>query len=273
MTIKEAKFAGSAADVQKAPATKMHEYAFIGRSNVGKSSLINMLTKRKGLAMTSATPGKTMLINHFLINDSWYIVDLPGYGYAARSKKDLAKLDAMIRSYILERQQMTNLFLLIDSRLEPQKVDLAFMEWLAENEVPFSIVFTKTDKLGKQEANANVAKYCESLLEQWEELPPIFVTSSQTGAGRDELLGYIDEMNKLPLLEEAPAQKFPTNKKDEDMETKSEKSKAQDEKVQNNAEKNYPGAAVDNSDNEEVTSKEVKQRTCTLDFNPHTEGI
>ena len=142
MIIKEAKFAGSAPGVDKTPDTRMHEYAFIGRSNVGKSSLINMLTKRKGLAMTSATPGKTMLINHFLINDSWYIVDLPGYGYAARSKKDLAKLDAMIRDYILQRRQMTNLFLLIDSRLEPQKIDLKFMEFLAENEVPFSIVLS-----------------------------------------------------------------------------------------------------------------------------------
>lgn len=211
MIIKEAKFAGSAANVEKTPNTKLHEYAFIGRSNVGKSSLINMLTQRKGLAMTSATPGKTMLINHFLINDSWYIVDLPGYGYAARSKKDLAKLDELIRSYILQRQQMTNLFLLIDSRLEPQKIDLEFMEWLAENEVPFSIVFTKTDKLGKQKANSNVAKYCERLLEQWEELPPVFVTSSENGTGRDELLGYIEQMNTLPLLEEAPAQKFIEN--------------------------------------------------------------
>lgn len=208
MIIKEAKFAGSAAEVEKAPKTRLHEYAFIGRSNVGKSSLINMLTKRKGLAMTSATPGKTMLINHFLIDDSWYIVDLPGYGYAARSKKDLAKLDTIIRSYILQRQQMTNLFLLIDSRLEPQKIDLSFMEWLAENEVPFSIVFTKTDKLGKQKAAANVAKYCQRLLEQWEELPPVFVTSSENGTGRDELLGYIEQMNALPLMEEAPSQKF-----------------------------------------------------------------
>lgn len=211
MIIKESKFAGSAANVEKAPDSRLHEYAFIGRSNVGKSSLINMLTQRKGLAMTSATPGKTMLINHFLINDSWYIVDLPGYGYAARSKKDLAKLDAMIRSYILQRRQMTNLFLLIDSRLEPQKIDLEFMEWLAENEVPFSIVFTKTDKLGKQKASSNVASYCKRLLEQWEELPPIFVTSSETGAGRDELLSYIEEMNKLPLLEETPHQKFMDN--------------------------------------------------------------
>lgn len=211
MIIKEAKFAGSAANVEKAPDSRLHEYAFIGRSNVGKSSLINMLTQRKGLAMTSATPGKTMLINHFLINDSWYIVDLPGYGYAARSKKDLAKLDQLIRSYILQRQQMTNLFLLIDSRLEPQKIDLEFMEWLAENEVPFSIVFTKTDKLGKQKANSNVASYCQRLLEQWEELPPIFVTSSENGTGRDELLGYIEEMNRLPLLEETPPQKFIAN--------------------------------------------------------------
>ncbi len=269
MIIKEAKFAGSAPGVDKTPDTRMHEYAFIGRSNVGKSSLINMLTKRKGLAMTSATPGKTMLINHFLINDSWYIVDLPGYGYAARSKKDLAKLDAMIRDYILQRRQMTNLFLLIDSRLEPQKIDLKFMEFLAENEVPFSIVFTKTDKLGKQKASGNVARYCERLLEQWEELPPIFVTSSENGTGRDELLGYIEEMNALPLLEDEPAQKF-ISKTNTDIMEKNAKEKS---KCQTIAEKKYPGAAEDKADNGKVTEREVKQRTETLDFNPHSEGI
>lgn len=274
MIIKEAKFTGSSATVEKTPATKLHEYAFIGRSNVGKSSLINMLTKKKGLAMTSSTPGKTMLINHFLINNSWYIVDLPGYGYAVRSKKDIAKLDVMIHSYILQRPQMTNLFLLIDSRLEPQKIDLNFMEWLAENEVPFSIVFTKTDKLGKQKANANVARYCERLLEQWEELPPIFVTSSETGAGREELLAYIEEMNSLPLLEENPAQKFiNNNQNNNDMDKNAQKTAKEEAKAHTNAEKNYPGAAVDNSDNEKVTNEEVKQRTCTLDFNPHTDGI
>lgn len=270
MIIKEAKFTGSAPSVDKAPDTKLHEYAFIGRSNVGKSSLINMLTQRSGLAMTSATPGKTMLINHFLINGSWYIVDLPGYGYAARSKKDLANLDAMIRNYILQRRQMTNLFLLIDSRLAPQKIDLNFMEWLAENEVPFSLVFTKTDKLGKQKAKSNIAAYCETLLEQWEELPPIFVTSSQNGTGREELLGYIQEMNALPLLEETPPQKFIVNPNNSDDMEKDTNKKS---KCQTKAEKNYPGAAVDAADNDKVTQKEVKERTDVLGFNPHSKGI
>lgn len=206
MKINEAKFVTSSASVEKAPDTRLHEYAFIGRSNVGKSSLINMLTGRKGLAMTSAKPGKTMLINHFLVNDSWYIVDLPGYGYAQRSKEDLEKIDKMIRDYILYRPQMTNLFLLIDSRLKPQKIDMEFMAWLAENEVPFSIVFTKLDKMGKVAGNRNVAAYCEKLLEQWEELPPVFLTSSEDGRGRDELLDYIEKLNKLPLEGSEPTE-------------------------------------------------------------------
>lgn len=176
-----------------------HEYAFIGRSNVGKSSLINMLTGKKNLAMTSSTPGKTMLINHFLVNDSWYIVDLPGYGYAQRSKADRNRLEKIIKSYILQRKQMTNLFLLIDSRHKPQKIDLEFMNFLGEHEVPFSIVFTKTDKLSKKASDTNISSYCQSLLEQWEELPPVFVTSSETGAGRDSLLDYINQLNQLPL--------------------------------------------------------------------------
>ena len=175
------------------------EYAFIGRSNVGKSSLINMLTGRKGLAMTSATPGKTMLINHFLINDQWYIVDLPGYGYARRSKADRDRLEAIIKNYILNRAQMTNLFVLVDSRLEPQKIDLEFMEWLGENGVPFSIVFTKMDKLGSVAGERNVAAYCEKLLETWEELPPVFQTSSEDKRGRNAILDYIAQMNRLPL--------------------------------------------------------------------------
>lgn len=203
MIINTAQFVTSSATVEKTPQTSGHEYAFIGRSNVGKSSLINMLTGKKGLAMTSAKPGKTMLINHFLVNDSWYIVDLPGYGYAQRSKTDLAKIDNMIRSYILGRQQMTNLFLLIDSRHEPQRIDLKFMQWLGENGVPFSIVFTKVDKIGSNTAQQNVARYCERLLEEWEELPPVFVTSSEKGVGRDELLAYIGQLNKLPLLAES----------------------------------------------------------------------
>ena len=199
MIINSARFKISNTDVAKCPGDNFHEYAFIGRSNVGKSTLINMLTGRKNLAMTSATPGKTMLINHFLVNDSWYIVDLPGYGYAARGKDSRQQLRSMIESYILNRPQMTNLFLLIDSRHAPQKIDLDFMAWLGENEVPFAIVFTKIDKLGSEAGKRNVAAYCEALLEQWEALPPVFVTSGEKGTGREELLNYIEELNKLPL--------------------------------------------------------------------------
>ncbi|MBD5173712.1 MAG: YihA family ribosome biogenesis GTP-binding protein [Bacteroidales bacterium] len=199
MNINSAQFTISNTDVTKCPEGKMHEYAFIGRSNVGKSSLINMLTGKKGLAMTSSTPGKTMLINHFLINNSFYIVDLPGYGYAQRGKESREALRKIIESYILNRAQMTNLFVLIDCRHAPQKIDLEFMAWLGENEVPFSIVFTKADKLGPEAARRNIAEYCEKLLEEWEELPPVFVTSSQNGKGRDELLEYIEELNKLPM--------------------------------------------------------------------------
>lgn len=199
MEIKNAKFEISNSDVRKCPDTHAHEYAFIGRSNVGKSSLINMLVNRKGLAMTSSTPGKTMLINHFLVNDSWYIVDLPGYGYARRGKENREKLREMIEDYILNRPQMTNLFVLIDSRLEPQKIDLEFMAWLGENGIPFSIVFTKLDKLGNDAGKKKVGEYCQRLLEDWEELPPVFMTSSEDRRGREELLDYIDELNKLPL--------------------------------------------------------------------------
>lgn len=199
MLINTARFVISNADVAKCPDDSRHEYAFIGRSNVGKSSLINMLTKRKALAMTSSTPGKTMTINHFLVNDSWYIVDLPGYGYAQRSKASREKLRTMIEGYILNRKQMTNLFVLIDSRIKPQKIDLEFMAWLGENGVPFSIVFTKTDKLSKEARRKSVEAYTARLLEEWEELPPIFVTSSATGTGRDNLLDYIEQLNTLPL--------------------------------------------------------------------------
>ncbi len=201
MIINAARFETSSPDVAKCPSgnTPRHEYAFIGRSNVGKSSLINMLTGRKGLAMTSATPGKTMLINYFLINDSWYIVDLPGYGYAKRSKADRDRLEKMIKGYILGREQMTNLFLLIDSRHKPQRIDLEFMEWLGENSVPFSIVFTKLDKLSPTAGKKSIAAYCEQLLEQWEELPPVFATSSEDTRGRQAVLDYIDQLNRLPL--------------------------------------------------------------------------
>lgn len=199
MLVNSARFVTSCPSVDKCPNSAMHEYAFIGRSNVGKSSLINMLTGNKQLAMTSATPGKTMLINHFLINDSWQIVDLPGYGYAKRSKADRQRLETMIKSYILNRPQMTNLFLLIDSRHDPQRIDMEFMEWLGENGVPFSIVFTKMDKLSSNAGKVQTAKYCEKLLEQWEELPPVFRTSAVDTRGRDAILEYIDELNKLPL--------------------------------------------------------------------------
>lgn len=199
MIVNNARFIKSHQDVRNCPESRLHEYAFIGRSNVGKSSLINMLTGQKGLAMTSATPGKTMLINYFLVNDSWFIVDLPGYGYAKRSKTAREKLEKMIKDYILFRPQMTNLFVLVDSRLEPQKIDLEFMEWLGENSIPFSIVFTKTDKLSVTATNQNIEKYCAKLLEEWEELPPVFVTSATKGKGREQLLDYIGEMNRLPI--------------------------------------------------------------------------
>ncbi len=183
-------------EVDKCPSDLLPEYAFIGRSNVGKSSLINMLTGRNGLAMTSATPGKTMLINHFLINKNWYIVDLPGYGYAQRSAKGQEQIKRIIQSYILERVQMTCLFVLIDSRHDPQTIDLAFIEWLGENGIPFVLVFTKADKLKTGRLNANVRNYLNKLSEQWEELPPYFVTSSENRTGRDELLAYIEQINK-----------------------------------------------------------------------------
>jgi GTP-binding protein len=196
MNIKSAEFKISNSDYRKCPDTKLPEYAFIGRSNVGKSSLINMLTGRKALAKTSATPGKTLLINHFLINGEWYIVDLPGYGFAKRSKESREQLSRMIQGYVLGREQMTNLFVLVDSRLKPQKIDMEFIQWLGENGVPFAIVFTKMDKLGKVAGPAAVETYKKELLKTWEELPPIFMTSSEDARGRDELLGYIDEINK-----------------------------------------------------------------------------
>ena len=195
MVIKTAEFVISNTDFRKCPDTGLPEYAFIGRSNVGKSSLINMLTGRSSLAKTSQTPGKTMLINHFIINKSWYIVDLPGYGYAQRGKKAQEQLREIIESYILGRAEMTNLFLLIDSRHAPQKIDLEFMEWLGENEVPFSIVFTKLDKLGVNAGKLKIEEYKKVLLERWEELPPIFATSSEDGRGRDEILDYIEQIN------------------------------------------------------------------------------
>ena len=193
--IKSANFVISNSDVRKCPQDGKPEYAFIGRSNVGKSSLINMLTRRKKLAMTSATPGKTLLINHFIINDEWYLVDLPGYGYAKRSKSQSEKLQEIISGYVLGREQMTLLFVLIDSRHEPQKIDLEFIQWLGENGIPFSIIFTKADKLTKTALESNLAAYRSRLLEEWEELPPIFVSSSESSLGRDEILQYINDVN------------------------------------------------------------------------------
>lgn len=196
MEITSAEFVISNTDVKKCPAGTFPEYAFIGRSNVGKSSLINMLTARKGLAMTSATPGKTMLINHFLINKNWYLVDLPGYGYARRGQKGKDQIRTIIEDYILEREKMTNLFLLIDSRLEPQKIDLEFMEWLGENGIPFSIIFTKADKLKSGRLKMNINAYLRELSKQWEELPPYFISSSENRTGRTEILDYIESINK-----------------------------------------------------------------------------
>lgn len=196
MNINKAEYVISSPTVQKCPQTSEAEYAFIGRSNVGKSSLINMLTNRKGLAKTSAMPGKTILINHFKINDSWYIVDLPGYGYAKRSKKEQDKLTKMIRGYILGREQMVNLFVLIDSRHAPQRIDLEFIQWLGENGIPFSIVFTKADKQSRTRTQENVAEFLRTLKKEWEELPPHFITSSETRMGKEELLEYIDEINR-----------------------------------------------------------------------------
>ena len=195
MEIKSAEFVISNTKVELCPKGDLPEYAFIGRSNVGKSSLINMLTKRNKLAMTSATPGKTLLINHFLINKDWHLVDLPGYGYAARGKKQVEKIQKIIEDYILEREQLINLFVLIDIRHEAQKIDLEFIEWLGENGIPFSIIFTKADKLSAGKVKANAKAYMDELSKQWEELPPYFVTSSETGKGREELLQYIGEIN------------------------------------------------------------------------------
>lgn len=195
MLIKSAEFVVSNSRVEKCPTTGLPEYAFIGRSNVGKSSLINMLTGRKGLAMTSQKPGKTQLINHFVINKEWHLVDLPGYGYARLSKDGRDGLRRMIEDYVLERRELVCLFVLLDARLEPQKIDLEFIEWLGEESVPFALVFTKADKLSKGKLSANISAYKDRLLEGWEELPPLFITSSEERTGREELLNYIEGIN------------------------------------------------------------------------------
>lgn len=196
MKIKSAEYKSSSPRADMCPKTTIPEYAFIGRSNVGKSSLINMLTGHSKLAMTSSTPGKTMLINHFLINDSWYLVDLPGYGYAQRGKREMDKLKNLIEHYVLDREQLTCLFVLIDIRLEPQKKDIDFLNFIGENGVPFAIIFTKADKLKKQQINPTVDKYVKFLEESWEELPPYFITSSESRLGKEDVLDYIESINK-----------------------------------------------------------------------------
>ena len=195
MEIKNSQFVISAPTVEKCPKDNKPEYAFIGRSNVGKSSLINMLCNHKGLAKTSATPGKTLLINLFLVNREWYLVDLPGYGYAKRSKSVQDQLQRMISSYILQRQQLVNVFVLIDIRHDPQKIDREFIDSLGVSSVPFSIVFTKADKLGPVKARQNAERWMESLRDTWETLPPYFITSSEKKTGRQEVIDYIGQIN------------------------------------------------------------------------------
>lgn len=196
MKIHSAEFVVSNTAVDKCPKEKIPEYAFIGRSNVGKSSLINMLMERKHLAKTSSTPGKTQLINHFKINNSWYLVDLPGYGYAKVSKKKKATFQKYIENYFQQRKQLVCSFILIDCRHEPQKIDLDFMQFLGENYIPFAIIFTKADKLSPTKLQEQINSYKSKLLEFWEELPTSFVTSSSSGLGREEFLSYIDQINK-----------------------------------------------------------------------------
>ena len=196
MEIKYSEFTLSAPNANMCPADMRPEYAFIGRSNVGKSSLINMLCNHKGLAKTSATPGKTLLINHFIINKEWYLVDLPGYGFAKRSKTERQKLENMIRGYILQRQQLCNVFVLIDIRHDPQAIDVEFIDWLGESSIPFCIVFTKADKLAPTKVKPAAEAWMKHLEERWEELPPYFITSAEKKLGRDEVLNYIEQINK-----------------------------------------------------------------------------
>lgn len=196
MKITSATYIGSKASVSQCPNSNLPEYAFIGRSNVGKSSLINALTDRRNLALTSSTPGKTMCINHFIINEEWYLVDLPGYGYAQRGKKEMEKLKNMINGYVLNREQLTCLFVLIDIRHDPQKVDIEFIHFLGCHGVPFGLVFTKADKLSPSKIKSTAEKYLSHLKDDWEELPPYFITSATNKLGKDELLNYIDSINK-----------------------------------------------------------------------------
>ncbi|WP_298766246.1 ribosome biogenesis GTP-binding protein YihA/YsxC [uncultured Polaribacter sp.] len=196
MKIKSAEFVMSNSNVMKAPKDRLPEYAFIGRSNVGKSSLINMLMERKDLAKISGKPGKTQLINHFKINEEWFLVDLPGYGYAQVSKKKRVIFQYFIENYFKEREQLVCTFVLIDSRHDPQKIDLDFMQFLGENQIPFCIVFTKADKLGSSKLNKQITSYKKKLLQHWESLPETFLTSSSTGLGRKEFLSFIDQINE-----------------------------------------------------------------------------
>lgn len=191
MNINYAAFKCSSEKIEQCPEGDMREFAFIGRSNVGKSSLINMLTARKDLAKVSGTPGKTRLINHFIINDTWALVDLPGYGYAKASKKTREAFSKLITDYVTKRENLFILFVLIDSRLDPQKIDLEFIDFLGENGIPFGIIFTKADKLAQRIVNANVNRFKEKLAESWDELPPIFITSSENKKGRDDVLDFI----------------------------------------------------------------------------------
>lgn len=195
MKIKKAEFVISNTEYKKGPEDGKPEYAFIGRSNVGKSSLINMLTSKKKLAKTSGRPGKTQLINHFIINDEWYIVDLPGYGYAKASKQSRAKWEKFIVEYLTNRQSLVTIFVLLDSRLEPQKIDIEFMNWCGEKQLPFSMVFTKTDKLSSTALQKNLAKYKKEMVKQWAELPPVFITSAESKFGQEKMLNYIGELN------------------------------------------------------------------------------
>ena len=197
MKITKAVFAGSSEKLSDRPKARLHEFAFIGRSNVGKSSLINTLCGVSKLAKTSATPGKTLLINHFLINDSWYLVDLPGYGYAKISQKGREKLTNMINQYVSKSEELAVLFVLLDSRLPIQKIDLEFLMAIGEAQIPFAVIFTKEDKLGKTALSNQIEKNKETLLEYWEELPPIFVTSSETNMGKEEVLSYIEEVLEI----------------------------------------------------------------------------
>ncbi len=197
MKIRSAKFVMSNTDIDKCPEPTLPEYAFIGRSNVGKSSLINMLTERKALAKTSGTPGKTRLINHFLINEEWYLVDLPGYGYARISKKERASWKILIHTYLKNRPNLMSVFVLVDSRHEAQKIDLEFMEWLGKNNIPFSIIFTKIDKLNSGVLGKNKKRYQKEMLKTWEFLPPLFDSSASSSAGREMILKYIEEVNEV----------------------------------------------------------------------------